>query len=526
MPGSFLSTRGRARLRELRRKFPLDPEPPEAPQAGFVGPPIERKRAQKMTDDQWLKALKKYDGDRDRLTRPIALSGGSRELAALFQEHVQAEPTRFARLALRLPAQSNWLYLDAALRGLEKSGIEAERDVLWQLVRRAHDLPGRPAGGSICDVIASAAAAGAIPSDVVAILAWYATEAPGPAADPEPDVEGRQRLELDSARDGRRRPRLDPSGHAGLELLNRGLNSDRGRAALALAKTLRARPGLLDDLAPTIEAIISDRAQAIRACGMECLVATLPIDRERALSWFLMAARSDSALAASLPGARLLRYALRWRPEEALDILAALFTFPDAEARRVAAREACLATFATDAALPLARAALAGDEATRYGAAEVYAANLGDESVGRLCEAPLRQLFDDEDADVRREAGTCFRGLHGAALTRHLDLVEDFASSKALTENAHDILDAILRMDGPFPNAAGRVGLEILNRAGSAAGDIATAWSAHSPDISAIAVRLNAFGSDSGRALALDLFDRLCEVGAYGVDRALDNFDR
>ena len=193
-----------------------------------------------------------------------------------------------------------------------------------------------------------------------------------------------------------------------------------------------------------------------------------------------------------------MRYALRWQPEGALDILAALFASPDAEARRVAAREACLAAFESDAALPLALAALAGDEAARYGAAEVYAANLGDDSVGPACEAPLRQLFEDEDDEVRREAGTCFQGLRGAALTRHLDMFMGFASSKALTEDAHDVLDAILRIDGPLPDVAGAMGLEILNRAGSEAGDIATAWSAHMPDISAIAVRLNAF--EIGRA--------------------------
>lgn len=364
-----------------------------------------------------------------------------------------------------------------------------------------------------------------MPSDMVDILAWYATEAPDPVAYPDVEIE-EEAPEVSRATDSRRRPRFDPSGHAGLALLNKGINSDRGHAALALAKTLRVRPGLLDDFARSIEAAASDPVQAVRACAMECLVAVLPIDRERALAWFETAARADSGLAASLPGARLLRYALRWHPEQVLDILETLFASPDAETRRVAAREACLAAFETDVILPLARAALAGDEATRYGAAEVYAANLGDESVGSLCGAPLRELFDDDDEDVRREAGTCFRGLQGAELTQHVDIFVAFASSKALTEDAHDVLDAILRMEGPLPDVAGAVGLEVLNRAGSAAGDISTGWSAHMPDISAIAVRLNAFGSERGRELALDLFDRLSEVGAYGVDRALDNFDR
>jgi len=525
MPEELLSAGAKSRLRELRRKFSQDPEPPSAPEAGFVGPPIERERARKMTNAQWLKALAKYDGDRDRLSRPIALSGGSRELANLLQEHVQAEPDRFVRLALQLPPQSNWLYLDAVLRGLEKSGLEVEPDLVWQLVRRANDLPDRPAGRSICDLIASEATVGPIPDDIVQILAWYATKAPDPVAYP-----GARGDEVDpedeSASDARPGLRFDPSGHAGLGLLNKGLNSDRGQAALAIAKALRAQPGLLDDLSVAVAALIADPVQGVRACAMECLVAALAIDRDKALSWFAKAARDDTALAASLPGARLLRYVLRSEANAALDILETLLTSPDAETRRLAAREACLASFASDATLRLAEAAKKGDRATRYGAAEVYAANLGDEGVGSRCDAPLRELFEDDDEDVRREAGTCFRSLHGPALTRHLDMFSAFASSKALTEDAHDVLDAILRIEGPLPDVAGTVGLAILDRAGPAAGDISTAWSAHAPNISAIAVRLNAFGSDHGRELALDLFDRLSQVGAYGVDRALDAFER
>jgi len=525
IPDELLSATARARLGELRRKFAHDPQPPSKPEFGFVGPPIERDRARLMTDDQWLKAIAKYDADRDRLKRPIVLSGGARELANLLEEHVRTEPARFARLGLRLPPQSNWLYLDAVLRGLGKSEDDVDRDIVWQLLRRAHDLAGRPAGRSICELIAATAANAAIPAEIVEILAWYATEAPDPPATTESADEAGAVIGPSTA-DARRRARFDPSGLAGLALLNKGMNSDRGQAALAIAKALRAQPGLLDDLAATIVALIGDPVQAVRACAMECLVAALAIDRERALSWFVTGARADVALAATLPGARLLRYVLRSDARAALDILEALIIHPDAETRRLGAREACLASFATDATLPLATAAMTGDSATRYGAAEVYAANLGDEALGPRCEAPLRELFEDDDEDVRREAGTSFRSLGGAQLTRHLDLFSAFAKSKALTEDAHDVLDAILRIEAPLPDVAGEVGLAILDRAGPAAGDITTAWSAYAPDISAVAVRLNAFGSERGRELALDLFDRLSQVGAYGVDRALDTFER
>jgi hypothetical protein len=520
-----LSPSGRSRLRELRRKFGRDPEPPSAPEAGFVGPPIERPKARKMTDAQWLTAIAKYQTGRERRSRPIALSGGSLELARLLQEHVRADPSRFARLALQLPAATDWVYLEAVLRGLGEAEAAIDRSVAYDLLRRAHTVPGRPIGRAICSLIATLAESGSIPSDIVAVLQWYATEAPDPAPDGrDEDAHAATSADLAVGRDGSER--FEPAGYAGMALLNRGLNSVRGEAAFSMAKVLRRQPQLFGQLMGTVRAIVRDRTRAVRACGMECLVAALPANREWTLATFLDSADDDAALAASPPGARLLRYALRSDADAASRVLEKLLKSQDPDARRVGAREACLAAFSSEAARVVAELALNGDRASRFGAAEVYAANLGDEAVGTLCEAPLRRLFRDADKDIRREAATCFRSLSGASVTDRIDILEDFASTDALTDDPHDLVAAILRTEGPLPDEAGEIGLQIVERAGVAAGDISTAWSAQMPDISAIAVRLNAFGSERGRLLGLDLFDRLSEVGAYGVDRALDSYER
>jgi hypothetical protein len=517
LPPEALSARARSRLAEWRRKFGSEPEPPTEREGGFVGPPIEPVKALKMTDPQWLRAIAKYDVERAPRYRPIARAGGRLELARLLQEHTKAEPERFARLALGFPSATSSVYLEGVLRGLETADTKVERGLVFDLVRRAHELPGQPCGRVVCDVIAAHAATGPLPDDIVSILEWYATEAPDPAED---------RAEEWTVGPREREDRFDSSGYAGMELLNQGMNSDRGAAVLALGKVLRSQPRLLGRLESTINAVVIDPMRAVRTCVTECLLAALPIDRDRAVGWYVVVASSEPAVAASAPGARFLRYALRTHPDKSLPIVEQLLVSELPESSRVGAREACLAAFSLDRAKPLAAAALLGGPAARFGAAEVYAANLGDPAVGNSCEEPLRRLFRDEDRQVRREAASCFRSLDGDGLARHLALLEDFVPTQAIADNANDVLDAILLMDGQLPDLAATVGLRIVEIAGGEAGNIATAWSAQMPDVCALAVRLNAFGSPRGRALGLDLFDRLSEVGAYGLDKALRAVER
>jgi hypothetical protein len=46
------------------------------------------------------------------------------------------------------------------------------------------------------------------------------------------------------------------------------------------------------------------------------------------------------------------------------------------------------------------------------------------------------------------------------------------------------------------------------------------------PDVAALAVRLHAFGTPQARQGALELIDRLSAVSAYGLDRAVQQFER
>lgn len=46
------------------------------------------------------------------------------------------------------------------------------------------------------------------------------------------------------------------------------------------------------------------------------------------------------------------------------------------------------------------------------------------------------------------------------------------------------------------------------------------------PDVAALAIRLHAYGTPDARRHALDLIDRLAAASAYGLDQAIEQFDR
>lgn len=111
-----LSPAGVRRLAEYRRKFhETTPSQPRGIFSGTIGSPIASDAASKMSDDQWLRAIVRYDADEDNWDY---FTGGARELAQVLHSETAADPVRFARIALRLTPNLNAAYADGLLMGL------------------------------------------------------------------------------------------------------------------------------------------------------------------------------------------------------------------------------------------------------------------------------------------------------------------------------------------------------------------------------------------------------------------------
>ena len=125
IPDELRSERAQRRFRELERKFGKPPSEPRAMGAQRVGPPISQEESEKMTDEQWLRAMGKYSSE-EWWHGDGEIVGGAHQLSQVLETSVKKEPGRFARLALKLDPEGNPAYMERTLAGLCDAELSAE----------------------------------------------------------------------------------------------------------------------------------------------------------------------------------------------------------------------------------------------------------------------------------------------------------------------------------------------------------------------------------------------------------------
>ena len=133
---------GRASLEAWRRKFPgAKVETPDSFDVrGGPNSPIERQRAEHMSDERWLEALERHKTDVPWNERKNAHDGGPNELAGELQHATKAVPARFAALMASIPDDANSTYVEHILWGLAECS-EPDVDSLKFAVSNAHARP-------------------------------------------------------------------------------------------------------------------------------------------------------------------------------------------------------------------------------------------------------------------------------------------------------------------------------------------------------------------------------------------------
>jgi hypothetical protein len=506
IPEEELSDAGRRRVAELRRKFHAEPSPPRGIQVGWVGSPVPPSALPKMSDIQWLDALREYVNVDDRSGRRAFLAGGAMELGRQLQEETKKDPDRFVRLGIGLDDNLAVVYGEQILLGVREAD-DPSAGLVFDLVRRLHRLPGRPCGRFLADAVAKFAPAAPLPDDIVDIVAWYAVSSPDPA--------------LGYSREAHERN--DP---VRLGLIDAGINTVRGDTVHAIARILQSEIQALDGWRDVIAATVHDDSDAVRSCVAGVLLVCLGRDRNWVVDRGLELFDGRDDVATSADAEKLIRFGLRTHPDLLLPVVARLVASEDEAVARVGARLACVAAFSVEEAGPLAEQALVGNAGARLGAAEIYASAIGVDAYRAASRRALMRLFDDPDPKVRREAGTCFRALRGTPLAGEEDLFLAYAATSGITDNPHDVLDALLEAPSLPPKATVAVCKAVVAAAGGEAGSIASAWSAQMPDVATLAARLQAHPEEEARNAGLDLIDSLAASGAYGLERAVAPFER
>jgi len=431
------------RLQELRRKFPkVDLRLPIArvPGGGVVHSPIPGIAAKKMTDEQWISAMKRY-GDTDvREFSEDFLKGGALELSSQLQEEAKRDRLRFAQLLLRMDAEIPQIHIEAILRGILAPKDEQPKDseykpvetrVAVEAVRHVYGLFGIAASRWVAHAI-SRIAERDVPEEILEIVSEIAQHSP------DPDEE----LWQVAATSGH--------GYYGGDPLTAGLNSARGEAAHAIAALLFADRTRFQRLEPAVKSVVKDRSIAVRTIAIECLLAMLNFNPDRAVEWFLDSSWGIDPLLGTMSADRFLYYTVFTHYAQLRPLLTEMLDSADNDVRQTASQKIALASFRFEDAKMDVRVVLQKDEVCRAAVAHIDAANLPRNDCAELSRARLKQFFFDDSKKVQEQAAHCFRQLSDDQLGREVDLINAFIESPAFNASANSLLmrlqDSVARL--------------------------------------------------------------------------------
>jgi len=519
LPAARLSRPAANRLIELNNKFPnAGFSAPKSIQVVTVGSPIPAQAMEKMTDDHWLAAMRKYDSMGRR--RPSDFEhGGIHELAMALTREARSHKDRFSALVLKMSDDIKPEYFNAILRGLVQTkpengdastlqfgdSLPVGLPALVAVAQRIDRLPGRPSGGTICDAVQELAS-GAVPDELIEMVCRYAIE------DPDPSKETWQSQAGSTPYHGR-----DP--------LSAGINSVRGKAAWAIGGLLFCSKSHWPKVQSAVESLCDDPSIAVRSCAVKCTLALLNIDRHEAVRLFLNLVEGKEAVLATGEVDNFLHHGVQSHYDQLRPLLLRMLKHPDKEAREAASRQITVASFNDSVAQDDVGTVIAGDEVCRASAAGVFAYNLNSATVGAVCRHRLGPLFGDPGKEVRQAASHCFRELSDENLLVESELIRTYIDSPAFSDGAEQLLYALEKSTAILPDVVCEISNKIMDQAAAEGSSLLSRHDLYL--LPELVLRVYRQTDDTAtKARCLDTMDRMLEMGISGLESELSKVER
>lgn len=510
IPADRLTSKGRARLDEWRRKFPdRTIEQPVVSKVVCVGSPITEASICKMNDAQWLRAIETYSTDESSRRRPNGhLEGGAHQLSGDLESETKRDPMRFAKLLDTFPVDTHPYYYHALLRGLKASCTDKE--TVFSVLRRLHALPTKPGHRYLCDSVIKFSE-DFIPDDILAIVGWCATEADDPKTD-----------ELTIHTHG------DEKDHSSHDLLTTAINSVRGAAADSIGTLLYDQKARIPFFIPYLKKLAHDPTVIVRCTAAHALLALYKYDEAQAVDLFLeLCDVGNDALLATHHVDRFLYYANIRHFKRLRVILRRMLDSTTPLVRETGARLACLAQFTNQDASDLVQECLSGDDAKRKGAAKVAGANLFKPDCYVFAQGALPKLFNDPIKEIRDEAAACFRKAESRDLEKVKPVIRAFLQSAAFSENVDDLIWPIERSTADISDETLLTCEAIILLMESVGVDESHRFYAHVNKVAELVLRSYRQTADNAiRSRCLDIVDRLLAQEVYGISKGLEEFER
>ncbi len=501
-----------ARILELQRKFPdaaIAAPNPTPTLLGAIGSPIPESATKKMSNANWLQAISKYDQDRDYSGKDHRLWGGAVELSRQLESAVEENPDRFAELAHDFTQDTNPYYFDSVLMGLRKA--DAAKETVFDVVRHFFSLAGKPGARWMSGAIIKYSAE-EIPEDILGIVGWLATE----ATDPKTDVEAEE-WSKDSPEEER------PGNY-----VNRAINTVRGSAAEDIGYLIHADADRVEFFSPYLRSMVHDPTVTVRSTAAHALRGLFAHDEDLAIELFLKLCQTQNdVLLATSHVDMFLYHGNILHFDQLQSVIQRMLESTSDVVREAGARHVCLAQFSIPAAIELAAACVAGDEAQRKGAASVAQANVFTAKCRQFSEAALVSFFNDPSEEVRDSAARCFIRAKGQDLEDAQGLIQSFLGSRSFPEQGEflvmglknstadlsaviiEVCEAVLSaLEDPLAEPFGRLFFEAQDLASL----VFRAYSqSNNPDY---------------RSRCLDMIDGFVAAQAYGVAKQLIEYER
>ena len=507
-----LSDAAKQHIDALEIQFPDAPEHgaplplPDNP-VQTVGPPISPAEQASMNDEEWLSTMANYSHTEATFENG-KLVGGAFELSRALKNAVCLSPERFAALVSKMKSTHVPVYFEAILEGLTESAAKNEKlstfDQVVDVLRTIRDLPVSVSGQSIARAI-GCIADDAVPDDIVDMLCSVATEDSDPATDLWYMYDGDSQIAP----------------------ITQAINSARGVAADALAKLLFADRGRWARLKPTVASVVQDHVHAVRSVAVECLLAVLDTNRNDSLELFEKLQAGAANILGTSCVERYLHFAVFREYSAIRPILLQMLDSTNAHTAEVAARQVTLASLWLEEANGDQELVLAKSELTRMGAAEVFANNIANETVGAVCEGYLNLLFQDSSGLVRQAAADCWRVLEPDQVAKYGSLIRSYAQSLQSGDRFNLLLNRLNEARVALPAEVCGIGEQILGACEADVADGKPPDIGYGFDLAPLIVRLYQETENSDvRRRALNLIDSMARIGFFGVDTQLHELDR
>jgi len=494
-----LSELGRRRLGELRRLFKTD-QPPQRPalSGGFIDTPIPQQAARLMTDDQWLRAIQKYNSDRENWT---TMRGGAVELSRVLQNETATDPSRFARFALRLTGRMHPAYAEATLMGLGNAQGVVPSNLVFDAIRHLASF----GDGDIDRWIPwplRHQLDSAIPDDIIELLVEKALHSSSPEKD-------------------RWQHRRESDQKIGERILGEGINTARGACAETLGDILvhdvdGHRTALV---APSLNDLARDPSVAVRACTAHLIAACLRHAQAAALEAFELLVQADDRLLVSHHGENLIAYVSQASISSAEPVIKRMLASQFADVRKAGGSLVAFVGLEFGRIELLNTARKTSDMSVKSGIASVCAYRLTHTSSFSTASSILQELSNDQDKDVRKAVALVAQVLRDQALRPFKSVLISIINAPSFEEAVDQLLITLERAPDRIDDLIIACAQQFVGVFGPDIGNIATRAAGNAREVGQLVLRAYAQVPNSrDRSVALDLIDKLLLSGGYGVD--------